>query len=108
MLNEDANLVDKVFAVVDHHEQTTLADPIDNSVEQRIFAPGQDRQLRCHCADDGPAVEDRGEVDKEHTLVELDEVPVAELDRRPCLAHPAGTRQRDDATDLKLVSDLIQ
>ena len=108
MFDDDANFIDKVFAVVDHHEQTTLADPIDNPVEQRVFATNQDRQLRCHCADDGPGVGDRGEIDEEHTLVEVGEVPVAELDRSPCLAHPAGTRQRDDATDLKLSSNLVQ
>ena len=108
LLDEDADLGDKVFAVVDHHQQPALTDPVDDPVEQRLFATHEDRQLRCHRADDRTGVGDRGEIDEEHALVEVGEVSVAELDRGPCLAHPAGARQRDDAPGPKLLSDLLQ
>ena len=77
-----------------------ITDPVDDRCRATTARrPTSEGQLRCHRADDRTSVGDRGEIDEEHALVEVGEVAVAELDRRPCLAHPAGARQRDDAAE---------
>ena len=96
LLNEDGDLADEVFAVVDHQQDTAIADPVHDSVEQRLLAERDKRQRRRDRVDDCACVGHRSEIDKEHAPVELGHVAVAELDRRPRLADTTGARERDD------------
>ena len=93
--DQGLDLADEVFAVIDHQQHPSLADPVDDGLQQRLLAAR-------------PGVGDRGEIDEEHALVKVSEVTVAELDWGPRLAHTTGAREGDHAADPKLFSDLLQ
>ena len=97
-----------MLAVVDQQQHAALAEPVHNRFEQRLLGSYHDRQRGRDRAHDRSGVGDRGQIDEEHTLVEVGEMTVAEFDCCPCLANSTRARQREDAADSKHFGDRLQ
>ena len=96
-LDERADLGDEVFAVVDHQHHFAFADPIQDRLKQHLLAARQNWQYRGHSAHDGSRVGHRCEVDEEHSLVEVVDLVVPELECRSRLSDATSARKRNQA-----------
>lgn len=95
--DDGGDLGDEMLAVVDHEQQSTIADPVDDQVEQRLFASCHQRQRRRQRGRYRAFVGHRGEIDEVDAVRKVADSSPSELDRRAGLADPPGAGQGDHA-----------